>query len=210
MAPETILLQQNKSVMADEVLGHRIGLIPFKADARRYKFRPTGSKNDHPDYAVLFDMIVDAPKQNLKTDRKYISTKVYSSQFKWIRHPDAHTSIMDDSSLRPVSDKIVVNILRPSQEMHLRIHVVKGIGKDHIKFSPVSLASYRQLPWIKLKRPVENEDADKLKEVFSPGVIEIDEEENGKIDFSNVRFKSTNYLIFDSQEREKLEWRMLG
>ena len=52
-------------------------------------------------------------------------------------------------------------------------HAVKGIGKDHAKFSPVSTASYRLLPEIRLLRPVEGADAERLRDCFSPGVIEV-------------------------------------
>ncbi|OQV12996.1 DNA-directed RNA polymerases I and III subunit RPAC1 [Hypsibius exemplaris] len=178
MAPETIMLQQNKSVMQDEVLGHRIGLIPFKADPRKFKFRALKAKTDHPDVALLFELKVTAPKQPLKSEKRFTNTKVYTKDFKWIPHHE-HSPLMDESAIRPVSEEILVNILRPSQEMDLRIHVVKGIGKDHIKFCPVSLASYRMLPTIALRWPVEGEDAARLQACFSPGVITIDVNEEG-------------------------------
>lgn len=75
---------------------------------------------------------------------------------------------------------------------------VKGIGKDHAKFSPVGLyacllevplsltinylstiatASYRLLPEITLTRPVTGKKAVKLAKCFSSGVIEVSEEE---------------------------------
>ena len=99
-------------------------------------------------------------------------TRIYSKDFKWIRHP-SHKDITDDCHLRAVFDDILVNVLRPGQEMDLRVHVVKGIGKDHIKFSPVSVATYRQLSHIKLLRPIVGEEAERLKNCFSKGVIGI-------------------------------------
>lgn len=48
------------------------------------------------------------------------------------------------------------------------------LAKDHAKFSPVATASYRLLPEITLLGPVEEELADKLKQCFSPGVIEVE------------------------------------
>ncbi len=46
-------------------------------------------------------------------------------------------------------------------------------GKDHAKFSPVATASYRLLPDITLLQTIEGEQAERLKNCFSPGVIEI-------------------------------------
>lgn len=59
-------------------------------------------------------------------------------------------------------------------EINLKLLAVKGVGKDHAKFSPVSLASYKLLPEIKLLREINGKDAHLLQKCFSPGVIEID------------------------------------
>jgi DNA-directed RNA polymerase I and III subunit RPAC1 len=56
---------------------------------------------------------------------------------------------------------------------------VKGIGRDHAKFSPVATASYRLLPEIRLNGRVTGENAHRLQKCFSKGVIAI-QEENGK------------------------------
>ncbi len=61
----------------------------------------------------------------------------------------------------------------------MKCHAVKGIGKDHAKFSPVATASYRLLPEITLTRRVEGADAERLRDCFSPGVIDI-VHENGQ------------------------------
>ena len=39
MAIEKVTIIQNTSVIPDEVLAHRMGLIPIKADPRLYEFR---------------------------------------------------------------------------------------------------------------------------------------------------------------------------
>lgn len=59
-------------------------------------------------------------------------------------------------------------------KFHFRCHCVKGLGRDHAKFSPVATASYRLLPQIVLKRKFSGADAQRVKSSFSEGVIEID------------------------------------
>lgn len=54
-----------------------------------------------------------------------------------------------------------------------------GIGSDHAKFQP-GLCWYRMLPEIKLTREVEGEDALLLQKCFSPGVIDITTDSEGK------------------------------
>lgn len=36
-----------------------------------------------------------------------------------------------------LEDKILICKMKPGQEIHAYMHAVKGIGKDHAKFSPV-------------------------------------------------------------------------
>jgi len=42
-----------------------------------------------------------------------------------------------EGELRPVAGDILIAKLRPGQEIDLKVHCVKGVGKDHAKFSPV-------------------------------------------------------------------------
>ena len=39
--------------------------------------------------------------------------------------------------IRPVCNDILIAKLRPGQEIDVRLICVKGVGKDHAKFSPV-------------------------------------------------------------------------
>lgn len=65
--------------------------------------------------------------------------------------------------------------------MTFRCHVVKGVGQDHAKFSPVCTATYRLLPEIRLKRRVEGEQALRLQSCFSKGVIDIVKEKGHEV-----------------------------
>lgn len=42
-----------------------------------------------------------------------------------------------------VHDDILVAKMRPGQQIEASCHAVKGIGRDHAKFSPVATATYR-------------------------------------------------------------------
>lgn len=39
MAIEKVMIQNNTSIIQDEVLAHRLGLIPLKADPRLFDYR---------------------------------------------------------------------------------------------------------------------------------------------------------------------------
>ena len=83
--------------------------------------------------------------------------------------------------------------MRPGQEIHAFMHAIKGIGKDHAKFSPVATASYRLLPDIQLIKPVRGEMADRLKNCFSIGVIEVIEQKPGDPESREARVKNPRY-----------------
>ena len=42
MAIEKVHIYNNTSIIQDEVLAHRLGLIPLKADPRKFNFRKAG------------------------------------------------------------------------------------------------------------------------------------------------------------------------
>lgn len=42
MAIEKVMIKNNTSIIQDEVLAHRLGLIPLKADPRLFEYRPEG------------------------------------------------------------------------------------------------------------------------------------------------------------------------
>lgn len=59
------------------------------------------------------------------------------------------------------------------KELDLKLLAMKGIGKDHAKFSPVATAFYKLQNEITLKRDFYDDEAERLAECFSPGVIGI-------------------------------------
>lgn len=40
----------------------------------------------------------------------------------------------------PVHDDILLAKLRPGHELDIKLHAMKGIGRDHAKFSPVGMS----------------------------------------------------------------------
>ncbi|KER21515.1 hypothetical protein T265_10182 [Opisthorchis viverrini] len=190
---ERVYLFQNTSVMPDEVLCHRLGLVPLAIVPRHLIF-PSRSLPEtdeltefNPMEHVVFDFKVSFKKSDLKgcsesSGKEFISEfnipsvrslAVYSSELKWVPLPGQEELFGADQPT-VVSPHILINKLAVGDEIEARCVAVKGVGRDHAKFSPVAAAYYKFLPVIKLLRHIEGDEARLLQRSFARGVIGID------------------------------------
>ncbi|XP_022056039.1 DNA-directed RNA polymerases I and III subunit RPAC1 [Acanthochromis polyacanthus] len=190
MAIEKVFIYNNTSIVQDEVLAHRLGLIPIKADPRLFEYRNAGEESSEEEGSEIDTIQLQlkikcsrnprASKDDSDPRELYLNHMVYSRDIKWVPIGN-QADVFGESSIGPVHDDILIAQLRPGQELDIIMHCVKGIGKDHAKFSPVATASYRLLPEITLLEPVEGEKAERLKSCFSPGVIELEDVNGTKV-----------------------------
>jgi len=190
MAVDRVFIYNNTSVIQDEVLAHRLGLIPFRADHRLFEMHKKSTEKvrdgDEDPMKVDQDTLVfklqikckKNPKYkssgaDVEGDDLYIDHNVYSKHIEWVPVHDQR-NYYTASNIGPIYDDILIAKLRPGQEIDIIMHCVKGIAKDHVKFQPVATASYRLLPEIILKKPVTGEMAHRLKACFPKGVIKVD------------------------------------
>ncbi|KAI1333174.1 DNA-directed RNA polymerase [Xylariaceae sp. FL0255] len=191
LAIETVFVNNNTSVIQDEVLAHRLGLIPFtgsKKGIREYMgfWRKPGPEEDM--YATTFDTNTvslklvakcthnkNAPRNSNDPKELYHNAHIYAKdlvfdplggQAKWFSGPE--------NVIRPVNPDILIAKLRPGQELDIEMHMHKGFGWDHAKYSPVATASYRLMPTISILSPILGDDARKFANCFMPGVIGLE------------------------------------
>ncbi|XP_068141561.1 DNA-directed RNA polymerases I and III subunit RPAC1 [Drosophila tropicalis] len=200
MAIEKVYIYNNTSIIQDEVLAHRMGLLPLKADPRLFTYRTeespeNGTEQDTLEYELKVKCTrrKDASKDQSTFDEIYKNHKVFSGHLKWLPK-GKQGQIYTESSVGCIHEDILIAQLRPGHEMDLRLIAVKGLGKDHAKFSPVATAYYRLLPLIKLNREVSGKDAYLLQSCFSPGVIGIDENENAYV--KDARYDSGSRNVY--------------
>ena len=113
MAIEWIDFRKNDSAMYDEILAHRLGLIPLTYEKKAYKLPEEcrdASVKDTQCYAKL----------KLKKKGPCV---VYSGDLD-----------SDDESVKPVFDKIPIVELLEGQEVELIAYARLGYGKEHIKW----------------------------------------------------------------------------
>ena len=179
MAIEKVHIHNNTSILQDEVLAHRLGLIPLKANPLMFEYKGSSDDTGKPEDTLQFELKVkckvdpNAPSDAANPAEKYVNSNVYSGSIKFCPYA-TQEGIYTDADVGPVHDDILIAKMRPGHELDLKLHAVKGLGRDHAKFSPVATAFYRLLPEVTLTRPVRGEAAERLRTCFSPGVIVLD------------------------------------
>eukprot|EP00128_Syssomonas_multiformis_P006627 Colp12_sorted_trinity150504_noHs@34397 len=204
MAIEQVYIMNNTSIIPDEILAHRLGLIPIYADPRKFEYKGTDNATDLN--TVVFKLNVkcernpNAPDNATDPEEMYLNSKVYSGDLVWEPQGEQEELFADDP-IRPVHNDILIAKLRPGQEIAIEMHCEKGIGKTHAKWSPVGTASYRLLPEVVLTREVRGEEADKLAQCFSPGVIKVEGKgESRKAVVANARKETMSREVFRHPE----------
>ena len=127
MAVDYVVFYMNTSFLYDEIIAHRIGLIPIKTDLKRFNLpeKCVCGGEGCPNCQVSFRLNVEGPKV------------VYSGDL-----------ISEDPEIKPVYDNIPIVELFEGQQLMIEAVARLGIGKEHAKYQPVSACYYKIIPEI--------------------------------------------------------------
>ncbi|TAJ43385.1 DNA-directed RNA polymerase subunit D [Methanofollis fontis] len=129
LAIEDVKIYDNSSTLFDEILAHRLGLIPIKTDLSRFRQQDECSCEGVgcPLCLVTFTMSVEGPRT------------VYSGDL-----------ISDDPETRPVQDDIPIARLFEGQKVVLEARAVVNVGSTHAKWQPTTACGYKTYPVIEI------------------------------------------------------------
>mmetsp|Transcript_2531 Transcript_2531/g.3665 ORF Transcript_2531/g.3665 Transcript_2531/m.3665 type:complete len:298 (-) Transcript_2531:47-940(-) len=154
MAIELVTVEQNTSVLNDEFIAHRLGLIPLNCQnviMEDIKRRTECTCEDFcKNCSVSFSL-------HIKNDQNDDAINVTSDDL-----------ISDDVSIQPFrfSQPIVIAKLAPEQEIRLKAIAVKGISKEHAKWSPVATVAMKPLPDVQINQHIADDLSQKQREQF--------------------------------------------
>jgi len=132
MAIDDVIIIENTSVLYDEIIAHRLGLIPLKTDL------DTVVLSEECDCKSELGCSKCRASFTLEVESVDEPVMVYSSDLK------------GDSDVVPVSGKIPIVKLGPAQKLKLELYAKLGRGLEHAKWQPVSACAYKYLPKVTL------------------------------------------------------------
>ncbi|OII77118.1 DNA-directed RNA polymerases I and III subunit RPAC1 [Cryptosporidium andersoni] len=186
VAIETVQIYQNSGVIQDEVLAHRLGLIPFNIDLDLIDFRAEDQDLNEKN-SVCFKLCVECNKDDIDDKNGVTSKAIYSKDLIWVPMSESQKRIFEKKPPSVVYPDILITKLRPGQVIEAILYCEKGIGKTHAKWSPVSTATYRLLPEFKFPEGyITGKDAKEFVEVCPMNVFDI-EDITGKVYVKNPR-----------------------
>jgi len=165
-----VTMYQNTSVIHDENLAHRLGLIPFKFEPDSLEWRAAESEYNESN-SLRFTLHAKCTQAKMS---------VYSRDLQWLPWSVEQANAFSEDPPRPVADDILLAQLRSGQEIECECYLEKGVGKEHAKWSPVCTAFYRLLPQISLTQEIVGEEAVALKEACPKGVFDIEALADGR------------------------------
>ncbi|CAD6504135.1 BgTH12-05872 [Blumeria graminis f. sp. triticale] len=188
LAIEYVFMRNNTSIIHDEILAQRLGLVPLKGGKKGlldflkwFKMPGEGEEPQAYDYNTVVlelkvECTVNSEANNRETDslKKYHNAHVYAKDLVFKPYGQQVYEFAGEDAIGTTYPDILIAKLRPGQCIDLQAHAIKGIGSDHAKFCPVATASYRLLPSIEILRPIIGKDAENFAKCFPKGVIELE------------------------------------
>ncbi len=127
LAIEDVRIYDNTSALFDEMLAHRIGLIPIKTDLTTYSTKDTCSCGGAgcPGCTATYTLSVEGPRTVTSSDL-----------------------IPQDPGAAPVYDNIPIVKLTKGQKLVIEARAILNIGREHAKWQPTLVCGYKNHPII--------------------------------------------------------------
>lgn len=130
MAIDDVIFIDNSSVLFDEQIAHRLGMLPIKTDLTAYSL---------PDECTCGGQGCTSCEVSLTLEKEATSEleTVYSGDL-----------VSQDPAIGSVEDKIPILELSRGQKILVEAIARLGRGVDHAKFQPVSSVGYKYMPHV--------------------------------------------------------------
>lgn len=124
LAIDDVVMMENSSVMHDEAIAHRLGLIPLRTDLKRFVLPQDCDCNNSLGCSKCRVLLVLDSEANDKT-------KVVTSG----------ELVSEDEVVTPVSRDVPIITLAPSQKLKFEAYARLGLGSNHAKWQPTTCST---------------------------------------------------------------------
>lgn len=180
LAIEDVTIYDNTSALFDEIVAHRLGLLPVPTDLNAFNRRWKDNNADPkeaacacagegcPNCTVLFTLSKEGP------------CTVYSGDLV----PAA------DAKFRIVDPKIPIVKLLEGQRVMLEAGAILGEGREHAKWVSVNAVGFQEYPTVKLPASLPQATIEKMRKTAPEGALAF---EGSSVRVLDV-FKAATYL----------------
>ena len=174
LAVEDVVIYDNTSPLFDEIIAHRLGLIPIPTDLSLLNFRDkcVCKGEGCPNCTVRYTLSKEGEGM------------VYSGDLE-----------PEDKKWAIKEDKIPIVELFGDQRLILEVEAILGRGKEHAKWQPVQAPGYMAIPHIEFDEKKIDEVKDFVK-TLPEGIVEF---KNDKLEFIDIK----KTPVFESYLDEK-------
>jgi DNA-directed RNA polymerase subunit D len=123
LAVDDVVILENSSVMHDEAVAHRLGLIPLRTELDRF----------------VMPQECDC-QSSLGCSKCRVLLVLDSEAMEKTKIVTSGELLSEDELVKPVSKDIPIVVLAPSQKLKFEAYARLGVGKDHAKWQPTSAA----------------------------------------------------------------------
>jgi DNA-directed RNA polymerase subunit D len=178
LAVNNVVIYDNTSALFDEIISHRLALIPVPTDLSLLTFR---------------DKCVCKGKGCPNCTVRYTLSKegegvVYSGDLQ-----------PEEKSWAIKEDKIPIVELYNDQRLILEVEAVLGYGRDHAKWQPVQAPGYKFIPTLEIDKK-RIDEVKKFIEQLPEGLVEL------KKDKLEIKDESKIPLLESHLEKEKVDF----
>lgn len=155
IAIDLVEMENNTTVLHDEFIAHRLGLIPLVSDDACRMKRPFEVTSEEDVTDIVFSLDVKCTQDSTQ----------YITSDDLVLDPDFSTIMPTGYRTNQEESKPVVLVkMRKNQELKFKAIARKGIGKDHAKWIPVATAVFQHMPEITINHSLMDELTEEQKE----------------------------------------------
>jgi len=143
LAIDLVEFENNSSVLSDEFLAHRLGLIPL-ISSRVNDFKDNRECQNCHTFCNECSAEFRLSKTCTENETLNVTSKDFFAQDDTVKPIDADDGEEGDNK------GILIVKLRKNQELKLRAIAKKGVGKEHAKWAPVSVCTYWPEPVVEI------------------------------------------------------------